>query len=128
MKDNERFPADLIVIASSKSAGTCYIETSSLDGEKNLKSKKIAKDLNKYIPSGTDFPLTDMLAFKAFCDAGPPNGELYTFKGSMSLGQNKRFALDADQLLLMGAVLRNTKWILGVTVYTGMDTRLMMNT
>ena len=33
------FAADLVVLGSSIESGACYIETSSLDGEKNLKPK-----------------------------------------------------------------------------------------
>lgn len=39
MNQDEMFPADLIVLGSEFSSGACYIETSSLDGEKNLKPK-----------------------------------------------------------------------------------------
>jgi phospholipid-transporting ATPase len=33
------FPADILVLGSVFESGVCYIETSSLDGEKNLKPK-----------------------------------------------------------------------------------------
>jgi phospholipid-transporting ATPase len=36
VKGDEVFPADLIALSSSNS-GVCYIETSTLDGERNLK-------------------------------------------------------------------------------------------
>lgn len=39
VKKDESFPADLIILGSSIESGVCYIETSSLDGEKNLKPK-----------------------------------------------------------------------------------------
>lgn len=36
--DEDTFPADLAIIASSND-GECFIKTSSLDGEKNLKKR-----------------------------------------------------------------------------------------
>jgi phospholipid-transporting ATPase len=35
--------------------------------------------------------------------------------------------LGPNQLLLRGAYLRNTEWIIGAVVYTGQDTRIMRN-
>lgn len=37
VKENEVIPADLILISTNSEDGKCFIETSSLDGEKNLK-------------------------------------------------------------------------------------------
>lgn len=36
-------------------------------------------------------------------------------------------ALGPDQLLLRGAMLRNTSWVFGVIIYTGHDSKLMRN-
>jgi len=44
VEENESFPADLIILGSSIPSGVCYIETSSLDGEKNLKPKSALMD------------------------------------------------------------------------------------
>ena len=41
--DEEFFPADLVIIASALPTKICYIETSSLDGEKNLKQRSIPR-------------------------------------------------------------------------------------
>ena len=36
-------------------------------------------------------------------------------------------ALTANQLLLKGANLKNTEWVVGFVIFTGDDTKLMMN-
>jgi len=66
---------------------------------------------------------------KLLVDAEPPNQELYKFEGSLNINDDKDGAKPADskQLLLRGAFLRNTEWILGIVVYTGMDTKIMKN-
>ncbi len=43
-EDGDIFPADLIIVNSGLENGICYIETSSLDGEKNLKPKLSIKE------------------------------------------------------------------------------------
>lgn len=48
MRDGETFPADLAVIATSNK-GDCFIKTSSLDGEKNLKKRFQIKGMDKIV-------------------------------------------------------------------------------
>ena len=59
--DNEDFPADIVVIATSQLDANCFVQTSSLDGEKNLKTKKAPKNLNKLVASGGDYHPSDLL-------------------------------------------------------------------
>ena len=65
------------------------------------------------------------------CDL--PNNDLHQFNGSLKMkssasGKPKTFALGPKQLLLKGSKLINTtNGILGVVVYTGIDTKLMQN-
>ena len=66
------------------------------------------------------------MIFVGECEADQPSNLLYTFTGKIRLGR-RNFPLTADQLLLKGTNLKNTKWILGFAVYTGVDTRLMQN-
>ena len=37
------------------------------------------------------------------------------------------YMLNIKQLLLRGSSLVNTKWIIGIVVYTGLDTKIMKN-
>ena len=125
--ENEELPADVIILASSHQNASCYIQTSSLDGEKNLKVRKAPKDMQKLIPSGVNAFYPEELLVNGSVVVEPPSGNLYSFNGNMYIGQ-KYFPLSSEQLLLKGTQIRNTKWVLGFVVYTGKDTRIMMNT
>jgi len=48
IEDGDTFPADLCFLTSSAEEGTCFIKTSSLDGEKNLKKRIQIKDFEQY--------------------------------------------------------------------------------
>lgn len=50
IKDGETFPADLAVLATSNN-GNCFIKTSSLDGEKNLKKRFQPLGFIKLVPN-----------------------------------------------------------------------------
>ena len=62
------------------------------------------------------------------CDL--PNPSLYTLNGKANMrlnGLGNEFPLDAKNLLLKGAKLRNTEWIIGIVIYTGHNCKLMKN-
>lgn len=58
----------------------------------------------------------------------PPDKELHNFSSNLRLkdGENISFYKD-KQLLYRGARLKNTKWIYGLCIYTGRNTKIMMN-
>lgn len=116
----KRFPADLILLSSSEPAGIAYLETSNIDGESNLKirmSNQRTAHLQKE---------ADLSAYRAVIKCEQPNERIYNFEGSVTTDQ-ECFSLDQGNLLLRGAALKNTAWIYGVVVYTGHETKIMMN-
>lgn len=123
IREGEQFPADLILLASSSPEGVAFIQTSSLDGEKNLKKRSRPKDIERYILNS---PLPDRMIFVGECVSENPTKELYTYTGKITICEDN-FSLNANQLLLKGSTLKNTEWIVGFTVFTGIDTKLMMN-
>lgn len=64
--------------------------------------------------------------FTGKCEADAPGRELEKFNGKVEF-KGRNFTLTNNQMLLKGASLRNTKWVIGFAVYTGEDTRIMMN-
>uniref|UniRef100_A0A8C1YW22 Phospholipid-transporting ATPase n=1 Tax=Cyprinus carpio TaxID=7962 RepID=A0A8C1YW22_CYPCA len=119
--NGDHLPADLIILSSSEPQGMCYIETSNLDGETNLKIRQglqITADIK-------DIDSLMRLSGRMECES--PNRHLYEFVGNIRLDGHSTVPLGPDQILLRGAQLRNTQWIHGIVVYTGHDTKLMQN-
>uniref|UniRef100_H2ZKH2 Phospholipid-transporting ATPase n=1 Tax=Ciona savignyi TaxID=51511 RepID=H2ZKH2_CIOSA len=115
------FPADLVLLSSSEPQAMCYIETANLDGETNLK-------IRQGLPATSKIQSTeDMLQVRGMIECETPNRNLYSFTGSIKLHDDRLLPLGPDQILLRGAMLRNTKWIYGVVVYTGHESKLMKN-
>ena len=52
---------------------------------------------------------------------------LYEFKGNIQLNNEETFPLSNDAILLRGSRLKSTQWIIGLVVFTGHETKLMMN-
>ena len=131
---DEPFPADLILLDSELPEGICFIETGTLDGEKTLKQKEAPKETKGKFNENEEKIQNFYLFGDAIADH--PNPELYQLNGRMHLTFNTNksngeedynIPLDAKQILLKGAKLKNTKWIIGIVVYTGHNCKLMKN-
>lgn len=55
-----------------------------------------------------------------------PHSAIHQFAGTLS-EDDSDVSVDASSLLLRGSSLKNTKWIIGIVVYTGRQTKLVMN-
>ncbi|XP_043400381.1 phospholipid-transporting ATPase IA isoform X7 [Chelonia mydas] len=121
IKGKEYIPADTVLLSSSEPQAMCYIETSNLDGETNLK-------IRQGLPLTSDIKDIDSLMIllgRIECES--PNRHLYDFVGNIRLDGHGTVPLGPDQILLRGAQLRNTQWVHGIVVYTGHDTKLMQD-
>lgn len=117
---DEAFPCDLIMISNSSENGMAFIETSSLDGEKALKPRQAVQ------ATMNENRKEDLIRIFSLIECEHPNARLYQFSGSLEYG-GKKHSLDKNNLLLAGAFLKNTEWAIGISVYTGQETKLRQN-
>ncbi|CAN0929913.1 Putative phospholipid-transporting ATPase 9 [Linum grandiflorum] len=121
VEKDEFFPADLIMLSSSYEDGVCYVETTNLDGETNLKLRQGLETTLSVLNEDSDFK-----SFKSMIKCEDPNANLYTFVGSLE-HREEQYPLSPQQLLLRDSKLRNTDYIYGAVVFTGRDTKVMQN-
>mmetsp|Transcript_3580 Transcript_3580/g.7693 ORF Transcript_3580/g.7693 Transcript_3580/m.7693 type:complete len:1191 (-) Transcript_3580:28-3600(-) len=121
IEKDQFFSADMILLSSSEPKGICYIETKNLDGETNMKHKLSHKDTHSFMSIESNL---DDLQYAVNCEG--PNSRIYTFNGVLSF-QSQMVPLTNEQFLLRGCSLKNTAWIIGLVVYTGHETKIMLN-
>jgi magnesium-transporting ATPase (P-type) len=116
VKQDQAFPADLILVDSNLPDGLCYIETATLDGEKTLKMKIANKITAGFFKNGESCKNYFSIGGFTICDL--PNSNLYKFDGTIDLNmqaqagstltnQNQntvKISLSEKQLLLKGII------------------------
>eukprot|EP00759_Apiculatamorpha_spiralis_P019356 PhF_6_TR25448/c0_g1_i1/m.35186/K14802/DRS2, ATP8A; phospholipid-transporting ATPase len=103
-------PCDMLLLASDAPGGGCYVETSNLDGETNLKPKQCLV----------------LLGDEGVVEYENPNKNLYEFNGTVTTKSNV-LSIHPDFVLLRGTVLRKAKLAIGVALYTGLETKVFKN-
>ncbi|KAL6917836.1 hypothetical protein ACHAPO_000355 [Fusarium lateritium] len=130
--NDEELPADVIILSTSDPDGACYVETKNLDGETNLKVRQAVR-CGRSLKHARDCERAEFIV-----ESEGPQPNLYKYNGAIKWKQSVPGYLDdepedmtepitIDNLLLRGCNLRNTEWIVGVVIYTGHDTKIMMN-
>ena len=129
VENNQQFPADIVLLASSDENGICYAETKNIDGETNLKFQEANEKLQKNIKMEN---LSDM---KYVCITKQPNEFIYKFDATLYetdengniKNKNECILLNKKQFLLKGCYLRQTEYIIGMAIYIGHHTKTMIN-
>jgi phospholipid-translocating ATPase len=130
--NEEQIPADVVILSTSDPDGACYVETKNLDGETNLKVRQ-ALHAGRKVRHARDCEKAEFVI-----DSEGPHPNLYQYsavarwKQSTSDGNNASMTemvepIGIGNLLLRGCSLKNTEWILGVVVFTGRETKIMLN-
>lgn len=136
LKNDQDIPADVVILSTSEADNVCYVETQNLDGETNLKQRQ-------GLP-GTSGMRTEHDCERArfYIESEPPHVNIYQYNAVLrwqidanetdtvrsGVSHEKADAVTYNNILLRGCVLKNTKWAIGIVVYTGNDTKIMLNT
>jgi phospholipid-translocating ATPase len=130
--NDDQIPADIVVLSTSDPDGACYVETKNLDGETNLKLRHALR-CGRTIKHARDCERTEFLI-----ESEAPQANLYQYSGVArwtqtdpkkpdAVGEEMAEPISINNLLLRGCNLRNTEWVLAVVVFTGGDTKIMIN-
>jgi phospholipid-translocating ATPase len=132
LRNGDSLPADVVLLSTSDKHGICFVETKDLDGETNLKPRNSVQEL-KHIQSGEDC-LNDC---HFYIEAGAPAPDLYKFEGTLvtlekhenadKWVEKSKTPIEIENILLRGHIVRNTKWAIAVVLFTGTDTKIMLN-
>mmetsp|Transcript_23186 Transcript_23186/g.55065 ORF Transcript_23186/g.55065 Transcript_23186/m.55065 type:complete len:1122 (+) Transcript_23186:81-3446(+) len=130
VRQNEYVPADLVLLSTSHKEGHVYIETANLDGETNLKTKMAPTTLFKLVGQHDTMEQATQAAsmLDMTCECELPNEFLYTFAGNIKVSSpDQQISVDEQHMVLRGCKIKNITWCLGVVVYSGKETKIMMN-
>ncbi|XP_036100165.1 probable phospholipid-transporting ATPase IIB isoform X3 [Molossus molossus] len=124
VEKNQRIPSDMVFLRTSEKAGSCFIRTDQLDGETDWKLK-VAVSCTQRLPA-----LGDLFSISAHVHAQKPQRDIHSFEGTFTRE-------DSDPPVHESLSIENTLWastvvasgtVIGVVIYTGKETRSVMNT
>ena len=140
IKEGENVPCDIILIDSNLNDGLCYVETSNLDGEKNLKNKLCniltyglfceKKHVKFEKIFTTNKIIKNNILISGFVQCDLPNIDLNKIDGNITININNKeifFPLTINQTLLKGSIIKNSGWVIGIALYTGRNCKLILN-
>jgi len=135
------FPTDLILLKASGNE-TAFISTVMLDGETSLKERTMPKvfldvadtvteaDLQKALPEYQRDGLAFMKKLSVGCEVkmGVPSSALSDIRGLVMVeGAKSDYPVGESNFLPRGCILRNTPYVLALSVYVGGDTKTRLN-
>ena len=120
VKAETQLPCDLVLLHSETEDDICFKTTANLDGETNLKRRSVPPKL----PLLNNEANLEHLRGVIQCDK--PNLRLYEFSGKIII-DGQQIPIVNENILLRGSTLKIAPVIYGCAIYTGLETKMMMN-
>jgi phospholipid-translocating ATPase len=129
---NERVPADLLLLYTTEKSGSVFIRTDQLDGETDWKLRKAVGITQGYATNGGSRVPENIIQMNAHIVGNPPSDQIYDFKGYLQMGgefdvNTKKEGLSLENTLWANTVLASNGYVYAMVLYTGKETRSMMN-
>jgi phospholipid-translocating ATPase len=118
-KDTE-FPADILLLQAAQGKDLVFIDTMNLDGETNLKERFVAS--KEDVKS-----IEDVMKLRGYLECDPPHESLDEWDGNMHFTESRVVNANIKNMLLRGCYLRNIDYAIGLVVYVGNESKIMMN-
>lgn len=122
---DRRIPADIMLLRTADGTGEAFIRTDQLDGETDWK-------LRTALAATQSLNDDDALMTSNFrLSAEPPISDIHKFNGKftqMSGDDIQDFGVGIDGMMWANTVLASGPHIIGLVVYTGIETRQAQNT
>ncbi|XP_012286007.1 probable phospholipid-transporting ATPase IIB [Orussus abietinus] len=118
----QRVPADLVLLRTTEKSGACFVRTDQLDGETDWKLRLAVPATQKL---DDDLQLFDI---KATLYVEKPQKDIHSFIGTFTSynGHSTEESLGVDNTLWANTAVASGS-ALGIVVYTGQETRSLMN-
>uniref|UniRef100_A0A6G1S4H7 Phospholipid-transporting ATPase n=1 Tax=Aceria tosichella TaxID=561515 RepID=A0A6G1S4H7_9ACAR len=121
VEKDQRVPADMILLKTTEKNGSCFVRTDQLDGETDWKLR-LAISATQSVESNEDFFNID-----ATISAEAPGKDIHSFRGKfITYKDNSEMPLSIENTLWANTVIASGQAI-GVVIYTGTETRSVMN-
>lgn len=121
LRDSDQVPADILLLHAENTIA--YVDTRALDGETTLKSKFVSAAFKDLRLDSTQDINDAHIAF----EVEQPNQDLYSFDGTVTTGGTASLPLTLDNIIYRGCEVRNSRFLIGVVINTGEDTKIRMN-
>jgi len=121
VEKDQRVPADLVLLRTTERSGACFVRTDQLDGETDWKLRLAVPDTQKLETNAKLFEIHASLF------AEKPQRDIHSFIGTFTRHDGSgEDSLDVENTLWTNCVVASGTAV-GAVVYTGMETRSVMN-
>ena len=130
LQDRMLVPADILLLASGHADHICYADKQNILGTPNLATRHAIKETQQLIGTLSSEEATHLIPkLKGDIRVGEPNPDFNQIEAYIKLSRTpKSVTLTVENLVLRQTVIHATPWIIGLVVYTGLETKAYLNT